>query len=258
MMVPPGLSSPCALGVLDHLHGHAVLDRVAGVERLDLDEHVRLDHALGDAVDPHHRRVADGVQDRVADGFHSTPSRAQPRKRRLYRPVIGSLLVRPHLLDRNRQPDVQPASREFPWSEMNREGGLVSDFDERPAVVPHRLHRVGLRRAAASPGKGLAFAGEDECWRLDVNRFGYGRFTKSGAPAVQPCEHEALSEGGPPASPPGQSRTDKCNRRRRGHVRPTALSRRPAAAIERVAFDDDSGLGPISPLPPAPPRRSPA
>ena len=36
MIVPPGFEQPGALGVLDHLHRHAVLDRVAGVERLEL------------------------------------------------------------------------------------------------------------------------------------------------------------------------------------------------------------------------------
>ena len=34
-----------ALGVLDHPHGHAVLDRVAGVEGLELDEDVGVDDA---------------------------------------------------------------------------------------------------------------------------------------------------------------------------------------------------------------------
>ena len=43
MIVPPGLSSAAPLGVLDHLDGHAVLDRVARVEGLDLREHRRFD-----------------------------------------------------------------------------------------------------------------------------------------------------------------------------------------------------------------------
>ena len=43
MIVPPGLSSARPLGVLDHLDRHAVLDRVAGIERLELGEHRGLD-----------------------------------------------------------------------------------------------------------------------------------------------------------------------------------------------------------------------
>src|SRR5262249_7694645 len=54
------------LGVFDHLDGHAVLDRVAGIEGLDLGEHGGVD-ALRDPVDPHHRGVADRIQDGVAD-----------------------------------------------------------------------------------------------------------------------------------------------------------------------------------------------
>ena len=59
MIVPPGFSSAGALGVLDHLDRHPVLDRVARVEGLDLREDRALDHAAGDAVDAHHRRVPD-------------------------------------------------------------------------------------------------------------------------------------------------------------------------------------------------------
>ena len=69
MIVPPGLSLPGLLGVLDHLHRHAVLDRVAGVGRLDLGVDVGGDDALGDAVEAHHRRVADGFEDVVVDCF---------------------------------------------------------------------------------------------------------------------------------------------------------------------------------------------
>ena len=58
-----GLEPAVALGVLDHLDRHPVLDRVAGVEGLDLGDDLGGDHALGDAVEPHHRRVADGVED---------------------------------------------------------------------------------------------------------------------------------------------------------------------------------------------------
>src|SRR6185503_14666896 len=55
------------LGVLDHPHGHPVLDRIAGIEGLELDEDVGGDVAAGDVVDAHHRRVADGVENGVAD-----------------------------------------------------------------------------------------------------------------------------------------------------------------------------------------------
>ncbi len=56
-----------ALGVLDHLDRHAVLDRVAGVEGLHLGVDGALDHAPGDVVDADQRRVADGVENVVAD-----------------------------------------------------------------------------------------------------------------------------------------------------------------------------------------------
>ena len=39
MIVPPGFSRPGPLGVLDHLDRHAVLDRVARVEGLELGQH---------------------------------------------------------------------------------------------------------------------------------------------------------------------------------------------------------------------------
>ncbi len=52
-----GLEPAVALGVLDHAHRHAVLDRVARVERLDLGQHVGLGGAPREAVDAHHRRA---------------------------------------------------------------------------------------------------------------------------------------------------------------------------------------------------------
>ena len=58
MMVPP---------VLDHLDGHAVLDRVARVEGLDLGEHQAGNDALREAVDADEGRLADGVEDVRAD-----------------------------------------------------------------------------------------------------------------------------------------------------------------------------------------------
>src|SRR5206468_9158670 len=63
-----------ALGVLDHLHRHAVLDRVAGVERFDLREDGAFDDASGDPIDADHRRAADGVEDGVADRIHELES----------------------------------------------------------------------------------------------------------------------------------------------------------------------------------------
>ncbi len=62
-----GLQLAGLLGVLDHLHRHAVLDRVAGIGRFDLGVDVGGDDALRDAVEAHHRRVADGFEDVVVD-----------------------------------------------------------------------------------------------------------------------------------------------------------------------------------------------
>jgi hypothetical protein len=65
MIVPPGLSSPVALGALDHADADAVLHREARIEQLELHEDVRV-------VGPgccaaQHRRVADEIED-VVDG----------------------------------------------------------------------------------------------------------------------------------------------------------------------------------------------
>ena len=66
------------LGVLDHLHRHAVLDRVAGIGRLDLRVDVGGDDALGNAVEADHRRIADGFEDVVVDSSrHRGGSRCQ-------------------------------------------------------------------------------------------------------------------------------------------------------------------------------------
>src|SRR5262249_20663306 len=64
------LEAAVPLGVLDHLDRHAVLDRVAGVEGLHLGEDGPLDDPLGDAVDAHQGRLADGIEDVVADLLH--------------------------------------------------------------------------------------------------------------------------------------------------------------------------------------------
>jgi hypothetical protein len=67
-IVPPGFSNPGPLGLLDHLDGHAVLDRVAGIERLELGDDGRLHEPRGDRVDADHRGWAgDSVEDRGAD-----------------------------------------------------------------------------------------------------------------------------------------------------------------------------------------------
>ena len=61
------LEQALPLGVLDHPHGHAVLDRIAGIDGLDFGEDRRLDEVLRDPVDPDHRRVADRFEDVVED-----------------------------------------------------------------------------------------------------------------------------------------------------------------------------------------------
>ena len=55
------------LGVLDHLDRHPVLDRVAGIGGLDLGVDVGGDHAFGDAVETHQRRIPDRFEDVVVD-----------------------------------------------------------------------------------------------------------------------------------------------------------------------------------------------
>ena len=57
------LQLPRLLRVLDHLDGHAVLDRVAGIDGFDLGQDVGLDDALGNAVEANERRVADRLED---------------------------------------------------------------------------------------------------------------------------------------------------------------------------------------------------
>src|SRR6185369_16120362 len=76
------------LRVLDHLHRHAILDRVARIESLDFRQHRGVDEAARDPVDAHHRRVADCVEDGVAyllvdgRGVHGPVYRHTPRARR--------------------------------------------------------------------------------------------------------------------------------------------------------------------------------
>src|SRR5262249_39690455 len=66
------------------LHRHAVLDRVAGIGRLDLGVNGPL-HAGRDAVDPHQRRLADRLEDVAEDALlfrHSTLRISWPRSTR--------------------------------------------------------------------------------------------------------------------------------------------------------------------------------
>src|SRR6185436_13602055 len=48
---------------------HAVLDRIAGVEGLDLRVDRGGNYALGNAIQPHERRVSNRIQNRVARLF---------------------------------------------------------------------------------------------------------------------------------------------------------------------------------------------
>ena len=68
-IVPPGLQEAVALGGVDHGDGRTVLHAAAGVEHLELGEEVALQVAP-DAPEPHERRVADQVEQRVGH-FHA-------------------------------------------------------------------------------------------------------------------------------------------------------------------------------------------
>ena len=61
-----GLEQALALGVEHDRQRQAVLDRAAGIERLDL--RVERDVRRRDAMEPDDRRVADGVEDAVVEG----------------------------------------------------------------------------------------------------------------------------------------------------------------------------------------------
>ena len=60
---------PAALGVVDDVHGDAVLHRAAGVQVLELDVDVALD-VSGDLVELDDRRLADGVENGGARALH--------------------------------------------------------------------------------------------------------------------------------------------------------------------------------------------
>ena len=64
----PGLEQALALGRIDHADGDAVLHGPAGIDVLDLGEHLGAalgNDARGDPAQPHERRVADEVEDGV-------------------------------------------------------------------------------------------------------------------------------------------------------------------------------------------------
>ena len=61
-----GSQPAVALGGLDEPHRHAVLDRPAGVERLELRDDLRREPGA-DAAQAHQRGLTDGVEDRVLD-----------------------------------------------------------------------------------------------------------------------------------------------------------------------------------------------
>ena len=138
MIVPPGLSRPVALGVLDHLDRHAVLDRVAGVEGLDLREHGGLHDAAGDAVDADQRRVADGVEDGVADLLSRIKSiLGQPLEQRAMKLTTSSSARR---RDRRFQPVWRGA-----LATRSGCGRYAAEATERPRVLEAggRLLRAG-------------------------------------------------------------------------------------------------------------------
>ncbi len=67
----PGLQQALAFRSLDHADADAVLHRSAGVEHLQLREDGG-PYASRDAIQPHQRGVAHGVEERV-EHLHATP-----------------------------------------------------------------------------------------------------------------------------------------------------------------------------------------
>ncbi len=57
---------PVAFGGLDHRHADAVLDAAQRIEKLALERDGRV-QAGGDVVEPHERRVADGLDDVIVN-----------------------------------------------------------------------------------------------------------------------------------------------------------------------------------------------
>jgi len=68
------LQQPATLRILDHPHADPVFHAAARIERLDLGKDGRLQSG-GDAMEPHQRRVPDGLQDALQDlhSGHSKP-----------------------------------------------------------------------------------------------------------------------------------------------------------------------------------------
>jgi hypothetical protein len=66
MSVSPGLDLAAALGLLEHEHADAVLDRAARVEELALGEDLG-GQAARDVLEAHDRRAADDGEDAVVD-----------------------------------------------------------------------------------------------------------------------------------------------------------------------------------------------
>ena len=80
-----GLQRPAALAILDDGDGEAVLDGAQGIEELAL--HVQRDVLRGEALQPHHRSLADRAENAVVD--HDALS--SPRARRRQGASPGSL-----------------------------------------------------------------------------------------------------------------------------------------------------------------------
>ncbi len=90
-----GTQAAVALGRLDQAQRHAILDRAARVEQLHLRDELRLDGRV-DATQPHERRVADRVEDRISDvglqrgvRTHGVESKARPGGENCERPAYG-------------------------------------------------------------------------------------------------------------------------------------------------------------------------
>ncbi len=68
MMVPPGLSRPLRLGLVDHGDADAVFDRAAGIQVIGFD--VDFGFAIaGQAIEANQRRMADGFEDVFAASY---------------------------------------------------------------------------------------------------------------------------------------------------------------------------------------------
>ena len=66
-----GFDASGFLGVFNHLQPDAILDAATGVEELALGVE-RAAGAASDGLQAHHRRVADGIEDRILDVSHGS------------------------------------------------------------------------------------------------------------------------------------------------------------------------------------------